>query len=81
MKYKTRKIPDAEYDALFDKIREAHSGIRGEVSTGTHIKAVDSDFQPTQAIADARYLACENMEGYSLIQIDGIGDMITLEPV
>lgn len=79
MRYKTRKVPEAEYDALLQKVLAAHPKSENGGYAGIQIVGVDSDFLPTQRMDEVRFLACENYYGYSLIQVDGVGDMITLE--
>lgn len=82
MKYKTLNKPEIEYRYLLQMVLAAHpdsSNTNWNVGGG-QIVAVTGDFEPTQVIADARWLAVLSYSGSSLIMIDSIGDMITIIP-
>ena len=78
MKYKTLTKSAEEYHALLQKVIGCHPGSSNSGYLGLQIVAVTGDFEPTQCIAETRWLACENYYGYSLIMIDNVGDMITI---
>jgi len=79
MKYKTLKKSSDEYDALVQKVVSSHPpDLPGRLAL--QIIAVTGDFEPTQSIADARWLSVKNNYGYSLVMIDGVGDIITIIP-
>lgn len=73
MKLKTLHKSVGEYNKLLNMIFEAHND-------GLGIVAVTSDFEPTQVVGEARWLACGNYHEPHLIMIDGVGDMITIIP-
>lgn len=80
MKYKTLRKTEREYNSLLHQVLSVHPNSENGGYLGTQIVAVTGDFEPTQTLADARWLAAGNYYGYSLTMIDGVGDMITIIP-
>lgn len=77
MKYKIKKMKDGEYTEILTQVLRAHPDSDNFGYLGGQIIAVTDDFEPTEEIQSARWLAFENGYGCSLIMIDNIGDMIT----
>jgi hypothetical protein len=77
MKPKTRTIPRREWFALHMKVMENRAVISA-MHPGTTFVMADSDFQPTQNMADCRFMAWDNQHDAGLMQVDGAGDAIVL---
>ena len=78
MRTKTRRMPEAEYEALFDKLMEVkHVHSNGGPFTSFYM--ITGDFEPTQNMAETRWMVTNNAWDRLLFQVDQVGDAILLE--
>lgn len=80
MRPKTRTIPGAEYDAIAERIYKGVEPIAYKGSAGTAVFIVTGEFEPTQNLAEARWIMTDNPYDMHLLQVDGAGDAILLIP-
>lgn len=76
-KPKTRTVPEEEYEALLYKVLDAGLVVSA-IPACTRFTMVDSDFQVTQNMAEARFIAWDSYMDCGLLQVDGAGDAIVL---
>lgn len=76
MKPQTRKMAEREYEALLYKVIDAGTIVGAGYST--KFAMVDSDFLPTQDMAEARYIAWDNAHDCGLFQVDSAGTAVLL---
>lgn len=78
MNPQTRHIPEEEYEALCEKVMACAPVIkrRGPFTT---LWMVTDDFEPTQNMAAARFIAWDNYMDRALLQVDGAGNAILIE--
>ena len=73
MKTQTRKIPEKEYEALVNRIYGCTRVAQGSAYLGLSVWMLNDEFEPTQNMAEIRWIYAENNYGYQLFQVDGIG--------
>jgi hypothetical protein len=81
MNPKTRSIPEEEYDALADRIYKSQPVTKEGSYLGLSVWMLDDDFQPTQCMAEIRWMYAENNYGIQMFQVDNAGDAILLVKV
>lgn len=79
MRTKKRQMNAMAYDALCKKIMDevqpvAHHGIQG-----TSVFFATGDGEPTQNMADVRFILTDNPYDCHLFVVDGVGDAILIE--
>lgn len=75
---KTRVMPEAEYEALANKIYRGVAPLTTGWAASTKVFMCDSDFVPTQTLADVRWIMTDNPYDMRLFQVDAAGDAILL---
>ena len=78
MKTQTRKIPEQEYEALVNRIYECTRVAQGSAYLGLSVWMLDDEFEPTQNMAEIRWIYAENNYGYQLFQVNGIGTAVLI---
>ncbi len=76
----TRKVPDIEYEALVNRIEKCPNVVSGSAYLGINVWMTDGEFQPTQNMAEIRWIYVENYYGRELLQVDGAGTAVQLIP-
>ena len=76
---KTRTMPDAEYEAILDRMNDLPDVVEGgEFYYGMGVIMADSDFLPTQSMHEARFIYMYNVMDSILMVVDGAGDAIVM---
>lgn len=78
MKTKTRTLPEAEYNALWDKVVRTVPPVASNGGPFTSVFMATGDFEPTQNLADVRWIATDSQMDRHLFQVDSAGDAILL---
>lgn len=78
MKTQTRRISEREYEALVNRIEDCPRLVWGSAYLGLHVWMLDDEFQPTQRMAEVRWIYAENNYGYELFQVDNAGTAVLL---
>jgi hypothetical protein len=77
MKTKKRIVPYEEWNALHDMLR-AVSPILQDGSSTT-VWMITGDLEPTQNLAEARWIMTDSQMDARIFQVDGIGDAIFID--
>ena len=80
MKPKTRTIPNEELEALIEKLFEVKPVYDIDDREGFGFRMVSGDFEPTQNMAEARWVMIDSLDYTLVFQVDGVNDAILLIP-
>lgn len=73
-----RKIPEEEYEALVHRISRCERVVQGGAYLGLNVWMLNDEFEPTQNMAEVRWVYAENNYGYELFKVDNTGIAVQL---